>query len=109
MTKSTLFAIGLIFFIYFFVQFYQQMELRAVTKKLSDWTLFVNTSNCGFCLLQVEYLKFNTKHINIKHCDDKKNVRECSNIQEMPMWQSKSKSLPGARLSIASLKELTKS
>tara|TARA_Y100000768_G_scaffold388238_1_gene382959 strand:- start:321 stop:641 length:321 start_codon:yes stop_codon:yes gene_type:complete len=92
--------------IYFIYSFYQRIELRAVCKKLHDWKVYVNTNNCGFCLMQVEYLRENADFVNIVHCDDAKNVRECSNIQEMPQWVSSKKSLPGARLSIWSLKKL---
>ena len=88
--------------------YYRQLELRAVCKKISDWTLFVNTNNCGFCLKQVEFLGHNARFMNIVHCDDKKNIRECSNLEEMPQWKRGRKTLPGARLSNSSLNELSK-
>ena len=62
-----------LFIILFF--FYHKLELRAICKKLSNWTLFVNTNNCGFCLKQIEFLGSNCEYMNIVHCDDKKNLR----------------------------------
>ena len=90
----------------FLIGVYRKLELRGVCKKLNAWKIYVNTSNCGFCLKQVEFLAGNAHFMNIVHCDDTKNVRECSNIQEMPQWVNGNKSLPGARLSMASLKQL---
>lgn len=85
---------------------YDFIELRAVCMKLKKWTLYVNTNNCGFCLKQIEFLGTNAQLINIVHCDDKNNIRECSNLQEMPQWRNGNKYMPGARLSIYSLKQL---
>ena len=92
--------------IFFLKRAYDNLELRAICKKINDWKLYINTSNCGFCLKQLEFLGDNAKFINIIHCDDKKNVRECSNIQAMPQWVKGFKKLPGARLSISSLQKL---
>ena len=92
--------------IYISIKTYCVLELRNICKQIHDWTLYINTGSCGFCLKQLEFLGFNAKHVNIIHCDDKKNIRECSNIQEFPHWKKGTKSLPGARLSIVSLKEL---
>ncbi len=89
-----------------FIVKYRNWELRATCKKLHEWKLYVNTSNCGFCLKQIEFLGGNAYFMNVIHCDDKKNVRECSNIQGLPQWVRGNKSLPGARLSISSLKQL---
>ena len=86
---------------------YRKLELRGVCKKLNNWKIYVNTSNCGFCLKQMEFLGNNAHFMNVVHCDDKKNVRECSNIQEMPQWINGNKSLPGARLTISSLRQLS--
>lgn len=95
-----------ILIIAFLVHTYRNLELRGVCKKLEKWKLYVNTSNCGFCVKQLEFLGSNAHYMNVIHCDDKKNVRECSNIQEMPQWIKGNKSLPGARLSMSSLKQL---
>jgi len=91
---------------YLVIHFYKEMEIRHIAKQLDDWTLYVNTSNCGFCLKQIEFLKDNTSFVNIVHCDDNKNVRECSNLQSLPQWVRGNKKIPGARLSLVSLKEL---
>lgn len=106
--KKALYLLISITLIYMVSYYYRQLELRAVCKKLSNWTLFVNTNNCGFCLKQIEFLGSNSKYMNIVHCDDDKNIRDCSNIQELPQWKRGSKSLPGARLSNYSLRELIK-
>ena len=87
---------------------YNLLEFHASCRQLSDWTLYLNANNCGFCLRQIEFLGSNAKNINIVHCDDKKNIRECSNINELPLWRRGGTSLPGARLSSASLRELSK-
>ena len=91
----------------FLIMTYRKLELRGVCKKLNRWKIYVNTSNCGFCLKQIEFLGGNAHFMNVVHCDDQKNVRECSNIQGMPLWVKGNKSLPGARLSMASLKQLS--
>lgn len=90
----------------FLVVTYRKLELRGVCKKLNKWKIYVNTSNCGFCLKQIEYLGGNAHFMNVVHCDDKNNVRECANIQGMPLWANGNKSLTGARLSMSSLKQL---
>ena len=100
------FVVSTIILISLLIIAYRKLELRGICKKLYAWKIYVNTSNCGFCLKQIEFLGGNAHFMNVVHCDDKKNVRECSNIQEMPQWVRGNKSLPGARLSISSLKQL---
>ncbi len=87
---------------------YESYQKKKVLKKLYDenWKLFLNTSNCGFCVLQMEYLKEKSEYVDIIHCDDKKNIRECSNLQSLPSWVNGRKIVPGARLSIFSLQSL---
>lgn len=82
------------------------LELRSICMRLNEYKLYLNANNCGFCLKQLEYLGGNANFIDVVHCDDSKNIRECSNLNAMPQWRKKDKIFPGARLSIASLREL---
>ncbi len=95
--------------ILFVVHFlFQKMMNVGLFRELGAWQLFVNTSNCGFCVKQVEFLGENAHKINIIHCDDKKNVRECADLHELPLWKKGNRTLPGARLSLYSLRQLTR-
>lgn len=99
-------AIPIVFLIFYFL--YEKFKFFGLLKDLDQWRLFVNTSNCGFCVKQIEFLGADAHKVNIIHCDDKKNVRECTDLNELPLWKKGNRKLPGARLSSYSLRELTR-
>tara|TARA_Y100000361_G_C11156746_1_gene344633 strand:+ start:912 stop:1247 length:336 start_codon:yes stop_codon:yes gene_type:complete len=77
---------------------YGMAKLVADLKK-KDWKVYVNAVNCGFCLEQIKFFGKHLSEVNVIHCDDKSNIRECSNLEALPAWKKGEEIKYGARLS----------
>ena len=89
---------------------YNVIRWKYRIKQLNEkgWKVYLNANNCGFCLAQIAYLANEAKNVNIVHCDDSKNIRECANLSALPTWKNATKVVQGARLSYASFDTLLK-
>ena len=111
MTKTYLIALAVItaLLIILYVV-YRTFYLKHICQSLGDWSLFVNTTNCGYCVKQIEYLGQSgcLEYINVVHCDDAANKSACDALKSpgLPTWKKGPIELPGARLSTDRLAEL---
>merc|ERR1711924_373808 len=65
-----------------------RLFLYYIIIQMKDWKLYVNTYNCGWCHEQIKYLGEYAKYVDIVHCDDSKNEKECSELPALPMWKN---------------------
>jgi glutaredoxin len=82
--------------------------MYAVIQKLiaANWTVYLDTSKCGYCVKQVKFLGEYMKNLQSIHCDDSTNAEKCKKIKAYPTWERNGKLFPGSRFSIDALEKL---
>tara|TARA_Y100000389_G_scaffold172049_1_gene180216 strand:+ start:261 stop:659 length:399 start_codon:yes stop_codon:yes gene_type:complete len=88
---------------------YRRDDLSKVMSEIKDsgWEVYLNASNCGYCVKQLQYLKEYSDGI-VVHCDNKQNNSKCRSIRALPTWVNRltGETKSGARLSVESLKSI---
>ena len=87
---------------------YEEYRLYDAVQKLNekDATVYLDTSKCGYCVKQVQFLRNHITKLNTVHCDDEANKDKCKSVKAYPTWELNNKKFPGSRFSIESLYSL---
>ena len=89
---------------------YEEYRLYDAVQKLNEknTTVYLDTSKCGYCVKQVQFLRTHITKRNSGHCDDENNKDKCKGIKAYPTWEIGGKKYPGSRFSVEALLALWK-
>ena len=96
------------FFIFCIIIIWYYVTSNITMTKLTNYLkdnnckVYVNAVNCGYCLQQLKFFGNMLHNVEVIHCDDSKNIRECSNLKALPAWSNGNQIKYGARLNLES-------